>query len=393
MNKRFGRIVALASLILVVLLVSGCASLGGKKAAQGPIKIGMMTVLTGPAASVGSEQRNWAKLAVDEFNKAGGVGGVQVELVDGDTEFDPAKSVLVGDRLAADSAVVGIVGPESSQNCAAVADAFEKAGLPYVSPSCTKADLSSKGYKTFFRVVPRDDVQAVSAAIFMAQDLKANSVFILDDQSIYSVGLSTEAEKKLRELGVTKIARESISQKDSDFSALLTRIKGEAPDVIFIPIQLAAQGAQIAKQMRELGVQAALIGTDGLFSPDDFIKGAEGATEGAYVSQFAPDVHFIQEAEATWKAYEAQYGSFGAYGPPAYESAAVLLDAIKRAHEKDGQVTRAGVLAQLREIKDRPGILGFKLTFDDKGDAAGASFYIFKVVGDHFELVKKVEMQ
>ena len=145
--------------------------------------------------------------------------------------------------------------------------------------------------------------------------------------------------------------------------------------------------------MRELGVQAALIGTDGLFSPDDFIKGAEGATEGAYVSQFAPDVHFIQEAEATWKAYEAQYGSFGAYGPPAYESAAVLLDAIKRAHEKDGQVTRAGVLAQLREIKDRPGILGFKLTFDDKGDAAGASFYIFKVVGDHFELVKKVEMQ
>ena len=65
-----------------------------------------MTVLTGPAASVGSEQRNWAKLAVDEFNKAGGVGGVQVELVDGDTEFDPAKSVLVGDRLAADSAVV-----------------------------------------------------------------------------------------------------------------------------------------------------------------------------------------------------------------------------------------------------------------------------------------------
>jgi branched-chain amino acid transport system substrate-binding protein len=392
MNKRVGRIMALASLILLVVAVSGCAT-GKPKAAQGPVKVGMMTVLTGPAASVGSEQRNWAKLAVDEFNKAGGVGGVQVELIDGDTEFDPAKSVLVGDRLAADSAVVGIVGPESSQNCAAVADAFEKAGLPYVSPSCTKADLSSKGYKTFFRVVPRDDVQAPAAAIFIAEDLKAKSVFIVDDQSVYSVGLATGAEAKLKELGVAKIGRESISQKDSDFSALLTRIKGEAPDVLFIPIQLAAQGAQIAKQMRELEVKAALIGTDGLFSPDDFIKGAEGATEGAYVSQFAPDVHFIPEAEASWKAYEAQYGQFGAYGPPSYEAAAVLLDAIKRAYEKDGQVTRAGVLAQLRETKDRPGILGFKLSFDDKGDAAGSSFYIFKVAGDAFELVKKVEMQ
>jgi branched-chain amino acid transport system substrate-binding protein len=391
MNKHVGRIVALASLILVILLVGGCAA--GKKGAQGPVKVGMMTVLTGPAASVGSEQRNWAKLAVDEFNKAGGVGGVQVELVDGDTEFDPAKTVLVADRMVADAAVVGIVGPESSQNCAAIADAFEKAGLAYISPSCTGSDLSEKGRKTFFRVVPRDDVQGPAAAIYMAKDLGAKSVYIVDDQSVYSTGLAAEAEKKLKELGVTKISRESISQKDSDFSALLTRIKGEAPDVLFIPIQLAAQGAQIAKQMRELGLKAALVGTDGLFSPDDFIKGAEGATEGAFVSQFAPDVHYIKEAESAWKAYEQQYGQFGAYGPPSYESAAVLLDAIKRAYDKDGQVTRAGVLAQVRATKDRPGILGFKVSFDDKGDAVGSAFYIFKVVGDHFELVKKVEMQ
>lgn len=359
----------------------------------GPVKVGMMTVMTGPAASVGMEQRNWAKLAVDQFNEAGGVGGIKVEMVEGDTEFDPAKAVLVAEKMAADSHIYGLVGPESSQNCAATAEIFEEAGLVHISPSCTKPDLSEQGYKTFFRVVPRDDVQGPADAIFIVRDLGAKSVYIVDDQSVYSVGLAEQVEKKLQELGVTQITRESISQKDSDFSALITRIQAEAPDVLFLPLQLASQGAQIAKQMQELGVEVQIVGTDGLFSPPDFIAGAEGATEGAYVSQFAPDVHYIPEAEPVWKAYEEQYGEFGAYGPPTYEAMSVLLDAIKRAYEKDGEVTRENVLREVRATKDRPGILGFNLTFDEKGDPVGASFYIFKVVGDHFELVEKVEME
>ncbi len=404
-RERIG--VVLSVMVLMSMLVGACAvpptpaqapqPTEAPAATQAPevqaaIKVGMLTVLTGPAASVGEEQRNWAKLAVDQFNEAGGVAGIKVEMVEGDTEFDPAKTTLVAQRMAADAQVVGIVGPESSQNCAATADIFEKAGLAHISPSCTKPDLSEQGYKTFFRVVPRDDVQAPADAVFIAKDLGAKSVYIIDDQSAYSVGLADEAEKKLKELGVTAIERESITQQDSDFSALLTRVKAMGPDVIFIPIQLAAQGAQLAKQMRELGVEATLVGSDGLFSPDDFIAGAEGATEGAYVSQFAPDVHYIPEAEIVWKAYEAEYGSFGAYGPPAYEAMAVLLDAIKAAVDKDGAVTREGVLREVAATKARRGILGFDLTFNEKGDPEGASFYIFKVVGDHFELVKKVEM-
>jgi branched-chain amino acid transport system substrate-binding protein len=382
---------AITALTLAVLVLSGCA--GAKQGFEGPIKVGMMTVLTGPAASVGAEQRNWAKLAVDQFNEAGGVDGIQAEMVEGDTEFDPAKSVLAAERLVADETVYGVVGPESTQNCAAVAEIFEGASLAYITPSGTGPELSEQGYKTFFRIVPRDDVQAPADAIFMARDLGAQSVYIIDDQSVYSTGLADEAEAKLAELGVTAVERESITQEDSDFSALLTRVKAADPDVIFIPIQLASQGAQIAKQMQELGVEADLLGSDGQFSPSDFIAGAEGATEGAYVSQFAPDVHYIPEAADAVAAFEDQYGEFGAYGPPAYESMAVMLDAIQRAYEADGEVTREGVVREVAATEDRPGILGFDVTFDEKGDATGAAFYIFEVVGDHFELVKKVEME
>jgi ABC-type branched-subunit amino acid transport system substrate-binding protein len=101
----------------------------------------------------------------------------------------------------------------------------------------------------------------------------------------------------------------------------------------------------------------------------------------------------IPEAADAVAAFEAQYGEFGAYGPPAYESMAVLLDAIKRAYEADGELAREGVTREMAATKDRPGILGFDVTFDAKGDATGAAFYIFQVVGDHFELVKKVEME
>ncbi len=379
-----------ALLSLVAVLLAGCTS--GSSEEQGPVRVGIMTVLTGPAASVGSEQRNWAKLAVDQFNEAGGIGGIPVEIVEGDTEFDPAKALLAAERLAADGSVYGIVGPESSQNCAASVSVFEEAGLAHISPSCTGPDLTEKGYQTFFRVVPRDDVQGPADAVFIAQELGATSVFIVDDQSSYSTGLAAQAEKKLAELGVTNVTRQSISQKDSDFSALLTLVKTASPDVLYIPIQLASQGAQIAKQMRELGVQAALVGSDGLFSPADFIAGAEGASEGAYVSQFAPDVHYLPEAEATWKAYEEQYGEFGAYGPPSYESMAILLDAMKRAYEKDGRVTREGVLREVRATSGRRGILGFDLSFAANGDAEGASFYMFQVVGDRFELVQQVSL-
>lgn len=359
---------------------------------EGPIKVGMMTVLTGPAASVGEEQRNWAQLAVDRFNEDGGVGGVEVEMVDGDTEFDPSKALVVAEQFAADGDLYGVVGPESSQNCAAVVDVFEQASLAHVSPSCTQSDLTEQGNETFFRVVPRDDVQAPALATFMAEDLGAQSVYIIDDQTVYSVGLADAATETLQELGVTDIERESITQDTSDFSALLTRVQSASPDVLFIPLQLAAQGAQIAKQMEELGVEATLVGSDGQFSPDDFIAGAEGATEGAYVSQFAPDVHFIPEAEPIWQAYEEEYGDFGAYGPPSYESMSVLLDAIKRAYDADGEITRENVLREVAATENHPGILGFDVTFDDKGDATGASFYIFQVADGQFELVKQVEL-
>ncbi|MHB8625123.1 MAG: branched-chain amino acid ABC transporter substrate-binding protein [Aggregatilineales bacterium] len=354
----------------------------GPAAAQASVKIAIMGPFTGPVAAIGTEQLNFAKLAVDDFNKA---SGMSVQLVQVDTQLDAAKAVTGAQSVLSNTDIVGVVGPAGSQEVEAISPLFDPANVAFISPSATRPSLTESGVKSFFRVVPRDDVQGPTDATFMVNTLKAKNVYLIDDQTSYSTGLADAAQATLKGLNVTT-ERDSITQKDTDFSALVTRLKGASPDVVFVPFQLASQAAQIAKQMQEQGVKAVVFGGDGVFSPDDFIRNAAGATEGAYVSLFAPDIHGIASSKAVVDAYTKQYGSFGSFGGPSYAATTVLLEAVQRA-SKAGTVTRAAVLAEVAKTNDATSVLGIPIKFDAKGDIVGASFYIYQVQGANFVLV------
>jgi branched-chain amino acid transport system substrate-binding protein len=357
----------------------------GGTSASGTIKIGVMGPFTGPAASIGQEQLNFAKLAVEDFNKA---NGTKIELVEGDTQLDPAKATDVATRLSGDADVYVIVGPAGSQEVLAVQLVLEKANLAFVSPSATRTDLTEKSWKNFFRVVPRDDVQGSTDANFMVDQLKAKKVWIIDDQSAYATGLRDEVSKVLKDKGVA-VTTESITQKDNDFSSLVTKIKGDQPDVVFIPWQLAPQASVLAKQMAEQGVTATLFGADGLFDSEKFIKDAAGATDGAYVSFFAPDVSSVDAAKPVVEAYKAKYGGqIGPFGAPTYVAVMAALEAVQRA-QKGGTLSREAVLAELPKTADASSILGIPIKFDAKGDIQGASFFLFQVKDGKFSLVTK----
>jgi branched-chain amino acid transport system substrate-binding protein len=355
-------------------------------ATAGTIRIGIMGPFTGGAASIGQEQLNFARLAVERFNEE---TGLNVELVEGDTELDPARALSVAELLVADATIYAIVGPAGSQEVLSVAPVVTPANLVMISPSATRPDLTEQDFDTFYRVVPRDDVQGPTNANFMIDDLGAESVWIIDDQTAYSTGLAEEVQRVLDERGV-QYTRESISQSDTDFSALVTRIRGDDPDVIFIPWQLAPQGAQFARQMAEQGLEAVLFGGDGLFSAEDFIDGAAGTTDGAYVSFFAPDVRDVEDAREIVEAYEAQHGDFGPFGAPTYAATLVALEAIQRAQEA-GELTREAVLEQVGQTQQPSSILGIPIQFDENGDIQGAAFYLFQVQDGAFTLVTTSE--
>src|SRR5262249_25804897 len=156
--------------------------------------------------------------------------------------------------------------------------------------SATRPSLTQSGLDTFFRVVPTDDVQGPSDANFIRNQLKAKSLFIIDDQSSYSTGLAGQAEKAFKDAGGTIAGHESVTQDDKDFSALATKIKASGADAVFFPGQIASQGALLAKQLQEQKILIELFGADGFLTEKDFITDAGGATEGAYVSAFAPDI-------------------------------------------------------------------------------------------------------
>jgi branched-chain amino acid transport system substrate-binding protein len=349
----------------------------------GAIKVGAMGPFTGPAATIGQEQLNFAKLAVEDFNKA---NSTKIELVESDTQLDPAKATDVAQRLVSDKDVYAIVGPAGSQEVIAVAPIMGPANMAFISPSATRTDLTESNFKGFFRVVPRDDVQGTTDATFMVDQLKAKKVWIIDDQSAYATGLRDVAEKALKDKGVT-VTTESITQKDSDFSTLVTKMKGDQPDVVFIPWQLAPQSAVLAKQMAEQGVKATLFGADGLYDAKNFIDSAAGATDGAYVSFFAPDVSAVPSSKSIVDAYKAKYGGeVGPFGAPAYAATMVVLEAIQRA-QKGGTLSREAVLAEMPKTDDASSIMGIPIKFDSKGDIQNASFFLFQVKDGKFTLV------
>src|SRR5689334_16558177 len=349
---------------------------------SGTVKIGIMAPITGPAASIGQEQLNFGKLAIEDFNKA---NGTKYELVEGDTQLDPAKATDAAQRFAADNDIYVIVGPAGSQEVLAVAPVLGKVNLGMISPSATRTDLTEQGWKNFFRVVPRDDVQGTTDANFMIDQLKAKKVLVIDDQTAYSTGLRDVVVQALEAKGAT-VNTDSITQKDTDFSSLVTKMKGDAPDAVFLPWQLANQAAVFAKQMAEQGVKATIFGSDGLFSAKDFIDGAAGATEGAYVSNFAPDIKSIASSKPVADAYQAKYGDFTSFGAPTYAAMMVALEAVQRA-EKGGTLSRETVLAELGKTDDPTSVLGIPIKLSAKGDVENASFFLFQVKDGKFVLV------
>ena len=353
------------------------------EAPEGPVTLAAMGPFTGPAASIGQEQLNFARMAVDNFNEE---TGWNVEVFEGDTELDASRAVTVAEGIISDSDVYGVVGPAGSQEVEAVGQMMTEANLAFISPSATGTDLSTSGFDSFFRVVPTDDVQGPTIGNYILEVLGASTVFIIDDQTSYSVGLADQIETALTDGGAEVVGRESVTQDLSDFSSLATTIGSTDAEVVAFPGQIASQGAVLARALQDQGIDATIFGGDGFFSEDDFIEAAGGATEGDYVSSFAPDITGIPEAEEIANQFEEEHGNFGTFGPPTYVSARVIVEAMQRAFEANGELDRASVLEEVAATDMTNTILGGSLSFEDDGDVEGATFYIFRVENGEFVL-------
>ena len=206
---------------------------------------------------------------------------------------------------------------------------------------------------------------------FVAGNLKAKNVVVIDSQDDYSVPLASGVSRGLRARNVN-VERESVSADDTDFSSIVANVGNEV-DVVIFATQVAPAANTLSQQLREQGKKAIVFGTDGAYSPSQF------KPNNGYVSVFAPDIHFDPRARALVREYNrySKNKSFGAFGPATYMAGLVAMNAITRACA-DGSATRAEVTLQVRRT-NIPSIFGGTVRFSRIGDPLPTRFVIYKI--------------
>ena len=356
-------------------------------AAGAVIKIGSIGPLTGDQQAIGVDEKNGVALAVAEANAAGfTAGGKAYTLqVDGkDDQHDPQLAVTGAQQLV-DDKVVAVVGHLNSGASIPASAIYHDHGITQISPSATNPKLTHQGFNNVFRVVGQDISQGKADADFMVKTLGCKKVGIVDDKTAYGQGLADYVNTGVTADGATVVGREHTTDKDTDFTAQLTSLKGKSPDIIFFG-GIYPQGGPMAAQIKKLGMtNVPLVGGDGIHS-GKFLDLAGDNKDGNYASDAGPDNTLIAGFADFNTRYKAMFGQdVVQYAPEAYDAANIIINAIKTAGGPDTAKIRDAVAA----TKDYKGVVQ-TYTFDSNGDILNAVWTLYKSVGGKWKALKTV---
>ncbi|HZV54798.1 MAG TPA: branched-chain amino acid ABC transporter substrate-binding protein [Rhodocyclaceae bacterium] len=348
------------------------------------VKLGHSAPLTGPQAHIGKDNENGARLAVDDVNSAGikiGSRELKLELMGEDDQADPKQGILVAQKFA-DAKVNAVIGHLNSGTTIPASKIYADNGIPQVSPSATNPTYTNQGFKTAFRVMANDEQQGKVLGAYAGNQLKAKTVAIVDDKTAYGEGLASEFKKSAVAAGVKVLAEEHTDDKAVDFKAILTKIKGKQPDLIFYG-GMDPQAAPMAMQMKQLGIKSKLLMGDGGCTTE-FVKNAGAAAEGHYCSLPGIPYEKMPGGPQFIERFKAKYGDIQLYAPYAYDAVMVVVEAIKRAQSGDS----AKILAELPKT-DYQGVTT-RINFDDKGDLKDGAVSLYVARGGKWEALETV---
>ena len=359
-------IFATAAFALSMLGLAGCKSGGGNT-----IKVGEFASLTGKEATFGTSSHEGTLLAFEEVNAAGGVLGKQLELLTEDDQTKAGEPANAVNKLISKDGVVSILGEVASSRSLEAAPICQQNKIPMISPASTNPTVTQEG-DYVFRVCFTDTFQGAALANFASGTLKAHKVAVLTDvKSDYSKGLAKSFKEKYTSSGGVVGIELDFNGGDKDFKGQLTAIKSDAPDAIFLP-GYYNDVALICIQAKQLGMNIPIFGGDGWESESLLSIGKE-AMEGHYFSTHCSPDQGTPEMVRFVESYKKRFsGKFpDAMAVLGYDSARVLIDAIKRANTTESAALRAAIAS----TKDFSGASG-KITLNANRDAMKALVFI-----------------
>lgn len=304
-----------------------------------PIKIGAIMPMTGDVSVYGVSTSNAIKIGIDEINKAGGINGRQLVLVLEDDENKPEKSVDAYKKLTTQDKVDVIIGSVASKCTLAIAPLAQADGIPLITTASTNEKVTQAG-DFIFRTCFIDPFQGTVCAKFTLENLKKTKAAIMfDNGNDYSKGLATEFEKAFSATGGTITDKEAYSLNDQDYSAIITKIKGTNPEVIFLP-DYYGKDALIAKQIRDAGMtDVILVGGDGW---DGIMGNAGQEVAGSFFSNHYDPGATDPDVVAFVDKYKAAYNGEvpNALAALGYDALKIVASAIQSAGTTDKTAVR-----------------------------------------------------
>ncbi|MCD9142234.1 branched-chain amino acid ABC transporter substrate-binding protein [Streptomyces albireticuli] len=378
------------------LTLSACGSRddkgddGKSEGKQTTVVIGLDAPLTGDLSALGQGIKNSAELALNNANKTKEVPGVTFRFRALDDQAQPTSGQQNATKLAGDKQVLGIVGPLNSSVAQSMQQVAQSNNIALISPANTTPDLSQgkdwkqdkrkRQFSTYFRTSTTDEVQGSFGGKYAYEQIKAKTVYVIDDQKTYGVGLAAAFTTKFTALGGKVVGTEHVNPEDRDFKAIVSKVKTASPDLVFYGGEYPAS-APLSQQLKDGGVKAPLMGGDGMYSGDYITLNKKSA--GDYATSVGKPVEQLDSA----KKFIADYKTAGykdryeAYGGSTYDATWALVQAVKAVvSANDGKLpsdARAKIVDALNKV-EFDGVTG-PVSFDKYGDTTNTLITAYQV--------------
>jgi branched-chain amino acid transport system substrate-binding protein len=305
---------------------------GGAIAAEN-IKVGVMLPLTGSQAKFGEIEKRSMEMAVEEINAKGGVNGKQIELVFEDDTGKPDVGRSAVEKLISRDKVPVIAGGYSSSVTAAATPVAQQYKVPFVVCTGSADDITEKGYEYVFRINPAASEYPNAVKSFLtdvAKDVK--TVALLYENSAFGQSSSKSFEKLATEQGLQIVVKEGYQAGAIDFTPLLTKVKAENPDMIYM-VSYVMDASLLMRQSKELQINPKLfVGGGAGFTLPEFAKSAGEAANYVYSATLWVETLPFPGAKEYFTKFQKKYGSETEYhGAEGYSVIYVVADALKRA--------------------------------------------------------------
>lgn len=383
---------------MAVVMSAGLLGCGGSsesgtteaEADAGPIKIGAIFSVSGPASFLGAPEARAAQMFVEQVNKAGGVLGRPIRLIITDSEGSPEKAVSFAKKLIEEDEVLAIIGPSTSGETMQIKNLCEEAGVPLIS--CAAAEVIVNPIARYVFKTPQKDSQAVTWIFNTLNEMGISRVAVLSSNTGFGQAGKKQLEDMAGNAGIEIVISEVFDRTASDLSDILTKVRGTPAEAV-INWSIEPAQAILPRNMRQIGMDIPLFQSHG-FGNLQYVEQAGLAAEGILfpggqllVIDDLPADHPQKQVLAKFKQdYESRYNEdVSAFAGYAHDALLFVVEGLKKA----GRADRDALRDAIEGLQGMVGVSGvFNMSPEDHNGLGLDAFEMLTVKDGRFTLYR-----